>query len=55
MEETSESTIMDVLGELSTLMALALPLMRMVVPLQREMRIEWLRSTVISTGLLGES
>ena len=40
MEETRESTMMDVLGELSTLMALALPLMRIVVPLQREIRIE---------------
>jgi hypothetical protein len=41
---------MEVLGELSMLTALALPLMRMVVFLQRLMRMDWCRSALISTG-----
>jgi hypothetical protein len=39
-EDTSESTMMEVLTQLSRAMALALPLMRMVVFLQREIRTE---------------
>lgn len=53
-EETSESMMMDVRLELSMEMALALPLTRMVVFLQREMRMEWLISasnSTISPGL----
>ena len=53
-EETSESMMMDVRDELSMEMAFALPLTRMVVFLQREMRIEWLISasnSITSPGL----
>lgn len=53
--DTRESRMMDVLGQLSIEIAFALPVMRIVVFLHRVMRIEWLRSAVISTGALGES
>jgi hypothetical protein len=46
--ETSESMMSEVRDELSSDRALALPLMRMVVFLQREMRTEWLISASIS-------
>jgi hypothetical protein len=48
-EETRLSMMMEVRDELSMEMALALPLTRMVVFLQREMRIEWLISASNST------
>lgn len=48
-EETRLSMMMEVRDELSMEMALALPLTRMVVFLQREMRIEWLISASSST------
>lgn len=54
-ELTMESTMRDVRDELSRERALALPLMRIVVFLQREMRMEWLISASISIISLGES
>lgn len=45
----------DVRDELSSERALALPLTRMVVFLQREMRMDWLISASISTVSPGES
>lgn len=54
-EETSESRMRDVLGELSMEIAFALPWMRRVVFLQRDMRIDWLISAWISIGALGDS
>ena len=54
-ELTSESMMRDVRDELSSESALALPLMRMVVFLQREMRMEWLISASISSVSPGES
>jgi hypothetical protein len=54
-ELTSESMMRDVRDELSSERAFALPLMRMVVFLQREMRIEWLISASISMVSAGES
>jgi hypothetical protein len=54
-EETSESMMSDVRDELSSDRALAFPLMRMVVFLQREIRIEWLISASISSVSEGES
>ena len=53
-EEMSESIMIEVRDELSMEMAFALPLMRIVVFLQREMRMEWLNSasnSTISPGL----
>jgi len=54
-ELTSESMMRDVREELSSERALALPLTRMVVFLQREMRMEWLISASISSVSPGES
>jgi len=54
-ELTSESMMSDVREELSSESAFALPLMRMVVFLQREMRMEWLISASISIVSDGES
>jgi hypothetical protein len=54
-ELTSESMMSDVREELSSESAFALPLTRMVVFLQREMRIEWLISASISIVSDGES
>jgi hypothetical protein len=45
----------DVRALLSTEMAFALPTMRIVVLLQREMRIAWVSVASISTMLPGES
>lgn len=54
-ELTSESMMRDVRALLSTEMAFALPTMRIVVLLQREMRIAWVSVASISTMLPGES
>lgn len=54
-EDTRESMMSDVRDELSRERAFALPVMRMVVFLQREMRIEWLISAAISRVSEGES
>jgi len=54
-ELTSESMIRDVRELLSSESAFALPLMRIVVFLQREMRMEWLISASISIISPGES
>lgn len=54
-ELTRESMMSDVRDELSSERALALPLTRMVVFLQREMRMDWLISASISTVSPGES
>jgi len=47
---TSESMMMDVFGELSIVMALPLPLTRIVVFLHLVISIEWLISALISIG-----
>lgn len=52
---TRESMIREVFGELSMLMALPLPLIRKVRPLHFVIRIDWLISASISTGVEGES
>jgi hypothetical protein len=54
-ELTRESMMSDVRTELSSDKALAFPLMRIVVFLQREMRMEWLISASISSVSEGES
>ena len=55
MELTRESTTRDVRDELSSERAFALPLIMMVVFLQREMRMDWWASASISTGSPGWS
>ena len=55
MEETRDSTRSDNRGELSMEMAFALPLMMIVVLLQRLMRMEWDIEASISIGVVSLS